>query len=48
MQGDSDVLEALQSLGYNERDAREAVKKLPKEINGTSNRVKEALKVLGK
>ncbi len=48
MQGDSDVLLALQSLGYNERDAREAVKKLPKEVTGTSNRIKETLKLLGK
>lgn len=47
MQGDSDVLEALESLGYNEREAREAVKKLPKDISGTSKRVKEALKILG-
>ena len=47
MKGDADVLEALISLGYAERDAREALKKLPKEIVGTSNRVKAVLKVLG-
>lgn len=48
VKGDSDVSEALQSLGYNEREAREAVKKLPKDVTGTSNRVKTALKMLGK
>jgi Holliday junction DNA helicase RuvA len=48
MKGDADVLEALISLGYGEREAREAVKKLPKDIAGTSNRVKAVLKVLGK
>ena len=48
MKGDADVLEALISLGYGERDAREAIKKLPKDVVGTSNRVKTVLKVLGK
>ena len=48
MKGDADVLEALMSLGYGERDSREAIKKLSKDITGTSNRVKSALKLLGK
>jgi Holliday junction DNA helicase RuvA len=48
MQGDADVLAALMSLGYGEREGREAIKKLPKDIEGTSNRVKAVLKVLGK
>lgn len=48
MKGDADVLEALISLGYGEREAREALKKLPKDVIGTSNRVKAVLKVLGK
>jgi Holliday junction DNA helicase RuvA len=48
MKGDTDVLEALVSLGYGERDVREAIKKLPREIVGTSNRVKNALQILGK
>lgn len=48
MKGDADVLEALISLGYSEREGREAIKKLPKNISGTGNRVKEVLKVLGK
>lgn len=44
---EGDALEALISLGYNERDAREALKKVPKEVVGASERVRAALKVLG-
>ncbi|HZS43203.1 MAG TPA: Holliday junction branch migration protein RuvA [Candidatus Paceibacterota bacterium] len=43
----SDALDALKSLGYREREAREALKKVSKEITGTSQKVKEALKILG-
>jgi Holliday junction DNA helicase RuvA len=43
---EGDALEALLSLGYSERDAREALKKVPKETAGASERVKAALKLL--
>ncbi len=43
---ESDALEALVSLGYSERDAREALKRVPKELVGAGERVKAALKVL--
>lgn len=43
---EGDALEALVSLGYSERDAREALKKVPKETVGASERVKAALKLL--
>lgn len=43
-----DALEALKSLGYSHSEAREALKAVPKEIAGTSERVKQALKLLGK
>ena len=46
MRSYGDVLEALVSLGYSERDAREALKKVPKEMEGASERVKAALKFL--
>lgn len=46
--GEGDALEALVSLGYSERDAREALKQVPKETKGASERVKGALKVLSK
>jgi len=48
MKSDLDVLEALKSLGYDRHEAREIVMKLPKETTGTSDRVKEALKLLSK
>jgi holliday junction DNA helicase RuvA len=44
---ESDVLEALKSLGYPEREAREAIKKIPKEVVSPGDRVKHALKILG-
>src|SRR3989344_9347935 len=43
---EGDALEALVSLGYSERDARESLKKVPKEIEGAGERVKAALKLL--
>lgn len=46
MRAEGDALEALISLGYMERDAREALKKVPKEISTPSERVKQALKLL--
>ncbi|MDO8575444.1 MAG: Holliday junction branch migration protein RuvA [bacterium] len=45
---DSDVLEALKSLGYSPYESREALKNLPKEISGTNARIKEALKLLAR
>ena len=45
---EGDALEALVSLGYSERDAREALKHVPKEIKGASERVKSALKQLSR
>jgi len=44
--GAGDVMEALLSLGYAERDIREALKKLPKDLGSTSDKVKAALKLL--
>jgi holliday junction DNA helicase RuvA len=41
-----DALEALVSLGYSERDSRDALKKVSKEVEETSERVKAALKQL--
>jgi Holliday junction DNA helicase RuvA len=43
-----DALEALKSLGYSHAEARDALKSVPKEFSGTSERVKHALKLLGK
>ncbi len=43
---EGDALEALVSLGYSERDARDALKKVPKDVVSASERVKAALKLL--
>lgn len=43
---EGDALEALISLGYSERDARETLKQVPKETTGAGERVKAALKLL--
>jgi len=48
LRSEGDALEALVSLGYSERDAREALKKIPKEIESTSERVRQALKLISK
>lgn len=43
--GDVDALEALRSLGYGEREAREALKQVS-DVDGASEKVKKALKLL--
>ena len=48
MREESDVADALQTMGYSISEAREALKQIPQEISGTSARIKEALKNLGK
>lgn len=48
LRGETDVLAALQSLGYSLTDAREAVKEIPDSVVGTNARIKEALKILGR
>lgn len=45
---EGDALEALVSLGYSERDARNALRQVPKEVEGVNERVKTALRLLSK
>lgn len=45
---DSDVLEALQALGYRADDAREALKMLPEGTLGQNERIREALRMLSR
>ncbi len=48
---ESDAVEALKSLGYSERESREALKKIDKKTaasGSTSDKLKQALKLLGK
>lgn len=47
MSSDMDVIKALKALGYDTDEAREALKKIPREITETGAKVKAALKMLG-
>lgn len=41
---DADVIETLITLGYSQKDAVEAAQKIPADIVGTNERIKQALK----
>jgi len=43
-----DAIEGLKSLGYNPKDARDALREVDKKILKTGDRIKAALKILGK
>ena len=43
-----EIIDALVTLGYKVYEAREALRQVPTEIKGVENKVKEALKRLGK
>ncbi|MES3006094.1 MAG: Holliday junction branch migration protein RuvA [Patescibacteria group bacterium] len=45
--GDMDALEALKSLGYTQKEARDALEGLDKKITDTGAKVKAALRILG-
>ena len=47
LKDEADALEALVSLGYSQREAREALVQVPPEITSVEKRVKEALKKFG-
>lgn len=47
MKDELDALEALKSLGYNQNEAREALKEIDANTD-TNTKVREALKILGK
>jgi len=48
MREERDILEALRTLGYSQEEAREAIKRIPTEINEMNNRLKEALKIISR
>ena len=48
LRSESDALLGLQSLGYSQSEAREALKNISPDTKGTNERIKEALKLLGK
>lgn len=45
---DSEAIDALMSLGYKLKQSRETLKKVPDKVKGVENRVREALKLLGR
>ncbi len=47
LRGESDIVEALKSLGYSQSEARDTLRQIPPTIEGTNARIKEALKILG-
>lgn len=47
-QYDSDAIDGLVSLGYSLREAREAIKHIPKEAKTVEEKVKASLKILGR
>jgi Holliday junction DNA helicase RuvA len=48
MEADADLVEALSSLGYRREEARAALNKVGNEVVGVEERLKAALKILGK
>ncbi len=48
LQDDADAIGALEALGYSQKEARDALKKVSAEITKTGDRIKSALKMLGK
>jgi len=47
MRGDEEALEAMRALGYSQSEAREALRKVPSDIESSSARLREALRILG-
>lgn len=45
---DADVLDALISMGYAQKEVREVVSRIPAGVSGTKERLGEALRMLGK
>ena len=48
MRGDEDALAALQALGYSASEARDALRAVPQTIEKSNDRLREALKSLGR
>lgn len=48
LSGDEEALEAMHALGYTHAEAREALRKVPAEVEGGSARLREALRIVGK
>jgi len=47
LKGDEDAMEAMKSLGYSMQEARDALRKVPNTVEKSTDRLREALKILG-
>jgi holliday junction DNA helicase RuvA len=47
LSGDTEAMEAMRALGYSTQEAREALRKVPSDIQKTSERLREALRYAG-
>jgi len=47
LHGDEEALEAMRALGYTQAEARDALRKVPQEIERSNERLREALRILG-
>lgn len=48
LRGDEDALEAMRALGYSAAEARDVLRKVPASITSGNDRLREALKIMGK
>lgn len=48
LHGDEEALEAMRSLGYSMSEARDALRKVPKDVTKGNERLREALKLMGR
>ena len=48
LKGDGEALEAMRALGYSQAEARDALRKVPSDIERSSDRLREALRLLGR
>lgn len=47
LHGDEEALEAMKALGYSQAEARDALRKVPPEVERANERLREALRLLG-
>ena len=47
LHGEEEALEAMRALGYSQGEARDALRKVPQEIERSNERLREALRILG-
>ncbi len=48
LRGDEEALEAMRALGYSAAEARDALRKVPASVEKSSERLRQALKIMGR